>query len=112
MRLNQDVDEQITRLGALQAGVPFAWHAYPRTIGQPRRNLNGQGFGPHLTLLPGAGPASRIGLPPGAAARHAGPREHHVPARRLDHARAETVDAVALRRRHGARPPTGHTALL
>ena len=65
---------------------------------ESRRHADGQRLGPHLHLLAAAaghGVDSAVRVPP---AGRAGPREHHVPARRLDGPGAVAVRAAALAR--------------
>src|SRR5206468_10013494 len=55
VRLHMDGDVEIPGLAAVASDVPLAGHTNPRTIGEPRRQLEGERFGAHLHLLPAAG---------------------------------------------------------
>src|SRR5579864_6584898 len=91
VRFDAKRDVEIAGLSAISASVALARHANPGVVGKTARNLHGQRLRAHLHLLPAARRTRRLALTAGAAARRARLGEDHVPARRLDRARAVTL---------------------
>ena len=113
MLRNRDVDQQIARRAAANAGVAFRGDAHPRTIGNRRRNPNGQRFRSRLDALAVTLHTFFLLQASFPAARRAGFRKHHVAANRSHRARAfarhasrfrDAVESAARARAAGVLP--------
>ena len=96
VRLHLDGDVEITVLAAAASDVSLARHADPRVVRQARRQADGERLGAHLHLLAAAGRAACLPEVSRSAAVRARLREHHMPARRLHHARTVALHAARL----------------